>query len=307
MKTTSSIKKRKKKIITMGLAVGAASVLGYFTWQYFNHRKKIGNGGANDSVNPFADDVASSQTVKVAPPLPKRKETVPVRFSSQLVKMQFPLKKGSKGEKVKQLQNALIKKHGKTILPRFGADGDFGSETVEALTKLGLPVTISESAFNVIVGETSSGTLTVGKELFNAVSLRDFTKTLSVLARITSPQDYTAANDDFKKGRLNDGVRQTIVNGLLNTFTTKQQKEKIRYELLRIGLQYDGSKWSLPSLDGLPLITLVPTTVWINAQRGVRVPAQMVLGNEITRRLDYTLFENRGRYFLVPTHCVKQL
>jgi hypothetical protein len=304
MKTTG-VKKRKKQLIAMGLAVGAAGVLGYFTWQYFNHRKKTGNGAANDVLMPIAEQSGEPPVMKATTPLPRRKETIPVRFSSQLVKMQFPLKKGSKGEKVRQLQNALLQKHGKAVLPRFGADGDFGSETVEALKKLGLPTTVSESAFNVIVAEASASDQTVGKALFNAVSTRDFTKTLSVLARINSPQDYAAANEDFKKGRLNDGVRQTIVNGLLNTFTTKEQKEKIRYELLRIGLQYDGSKWSLPSLDGLPLITVVPTTVWMNAQRGVSVPARMVLGNEISKRLDYTLFENRGKYFLVPTRCVR--
>ena len=41
----------------------------------------------------------------------------------------FPLKKGSKGELVKQLQLAL----GVDKLPRFGADGDFGTETLNAL------------------------------------------------------------------------------------------------------------------------------------------------------------------------------
>lgn len=42
---------------------------------------------------------------------------------------EFPLKKGSKGALVKQLQLAL----GVDKLPRFGADGDFGTETLNAL------------------------------------------------------------------------------------------------------------------------------------------------------------------------------
>jgi hypothetical protein len=41
----------------------------------------------------------------------------------------FPLKKGSKGELVKKLQLAL----GVDKLPKFGADGDFGTETLNAL------------------------------------------------------------------------------------------------------------------------------------------------------------------------------
>lgn len=40
----------------------------------------------------------------------------------------FPLKKGSKGAKVKELQGYILKKDPKA-LPRFGADGDFGNET----------------------------------------------------------------------------------------------------------------------------------------------------------------------------------
>ena len=41
----------------------------------------------------------------------------------------FPLKKGSKGALVKNLQLAL----GVDKLPKFGADGDFGTETLNAL------------------------------------------------------------------------------------------------------------------------------------------------------------------------------
>ena len=33
----------------------------------------------------------------------------------------------------------------------------------------------------------------------------------------------------------------------------------------------------------------------------------MVLGNEVTKRLDYTLFENNGKHFLVQTKSVTQL
>jgi hypothetical protein len=43
----------------------------------------------------------------------------------------FPLKKGSKGSLVQRLQLAL----GKDKLPKFGIDGDFGTETLNALKK----------------------------------------------------------------------------------------------------------------------------------------------------------------------------
>jgi hypothetical protein len=40
----------------------------------------------------------------------------------------FPLKKGSKGNNVRRLQNALLKLN-PSALPKYGADGDFGNET----------------------------------------------------------------------------------------------------------------------------------------------------------------------------------
>ena len=43
------------------------------------------------------------------------------------------LKRGSKGASVKELQQLLIKKGYK--LPKYGADGDFGNETLEAVKK----------------------------------------------------------------------------------------------------------------------------------------------------------------------------
>jgi hypothetical protein len=55
--------------------------------------------------------------------------TVPVTAST------FPLKKGSKGPKVVELQSVMLRVDG-NILPRYGADGDFGSETEAAVLKL---------------------------------------------------------------------------------------------------------------------------------------------------------------------------
>jgi hypothetical protein len=104
-----------------------------------------------------------------------------------------------------------------------------------------------------------------------------------------SVEDYTSANEVFKKDRIN-GVRQTIVNGLLNIFTTDTQKQQIKFEFLRIGLQFDGNKWSLSGFDGKSIVTTENTTVWVNATEGVKVPARMVLGNEVQED-NYTLLK----------------
>ena len=47
----------------------------------------------------------------------------------------FPLKKGSKGVKVWELQNAILS-YNASLLPKYGADSDFGSETEAAVLKL---------------------------------------------------------------------------------------------------------------------------------------------------------------------------
>jgi len=158
----------------------------------------------------------------------------------------------------------------------------------------------------VLTEGTKVNTASIGKELYKAATAKNYAKTLSLLKQMQSTEDYSAANTEFKTNRIN-GVRQTIVNGLLNVFTTAPQKEAIKFEFLRMGLQFDGSKWSLSGFDGRSLVTMEAATVWVSATEGVKVPARMVLGTEVTRRLDYTLFENNGKYFLVNTKSVNYL
>jgi peptidoglycan hydrolase-like protein with peptidoglycan-binding domain len=303
----SAKKQRKKKIIVTTLAVGATGILGYFGWQYLKKKKQAKSEDINSLINKINEPIIT-EPILATTTKPKT-TTKKVAYTSPVVERNedFPLKKGSKGETVKKLQQALITKYGKQILPKYGADGDFGSETTNALIKLGLPTTVTESTFNVIVQGVSSGNPgIVGKDLFSAAIAKDFNKTITILKNLKSVHEYTVANEQFKQNRIN-GVRQTIVNGLLNTFTTDTQKQKIKFEFLRIGLQFDGSKWSLSGIDGLPIVTTVPTTVWVNARESVKVPGRMVLGNEVSKRLDYTLFENKGKYFLVQSKYVKYL
>ncbi len=310
----SAKKQRTKKIIITSVAVGAAGILGYFGWQYFKKKRQQKRGSDLDSLLQTA---ASSPVTNFpaidtvyTPPKPKsstpKSSGVSYSYNPASSSSGFPLKRGSKGENVRLLQQALITKYGKTILPRYGADGDFGSETTAALKKAGLPDTITESIFNVLTQGSKPDTVSLGKDLYSAASAKNYSKVISLLKQLQSVEDYTKANDVFKQYRLG-AVRQTIVNGLLNTFTSTSQKEAIRMEFLRIGLQYDGSKWSLSGFDGRPIVTSEATTVWVNATDGVKVPARMVLGSEVSRRLDYTLFENNGRYFLVHTKSIQYL
>jgi hypothetical protein len=318
---SSSKKQQTKKIIIASVAVGAAGILGYFGWQYFKKKREAKKNGDLDlllqsGIIPQAGGTKPA-TPAYTPPYvalyvpPKSATSSGSTYNSSptannAASTGFPLKKGSKGNNVRLLQQALINKYGKSTLPKYGADGDFGSETVAALKKAGLPDSINESTFNVLTQGDKPSSADIGKPLYDAAAAKNYSKVLSLLKQMQSVDDYTKANEVFKQYRLGT-VRQTIVNGLLNTFTSATQKEAIRMEFLRMGLQYDGSKWSLSGLDGLPVMTIEATTVWINAVEGVKVPARMVLGNEVSKRLDYTLFENGGKYFLVHTKSIQYL
>ena len=79
---------------------------------------------------------------------------------------EFPLKKGSKGNRVTQLQNAIVKKFGASALPKYGVDGMFGNEVAAALVRAKMPTTIDQATFTKIVGASGlSGIIKQGEEI----------------------------------------------------------------------------------------------------------------------------------------------
>ncbi len=321
-KTTT--KSRKKKVILWSVGLGATGVLGYFGWQYFKKKKAdkknddvdvILNTGNNKLPDYHRTDTPTVIKPKITKPKIKTKPVFEPSYEpvytteTPKASVDFPLKNGSKGDKVKLLQQALIDNYGKSILPRYGADGFFGNEMIAALKKLNLPSTVNETTFNVLVkGSNTSATKDdSGKLLYMAAASKNFNQVMELLKKLRSKDDYAAASSSFKNYRLNGGVRQTLVTGILNTFSDEQQKQQIRLQFTRMGLQFDGNKWSLSGLDGLAIITTKPTMVWQDAQTGVQVPANMVLGNEVANRMSYTLFENGGKHFLVKSNSIKYL
>lgn len=68
----------------------------------------------------------------------------------------FPMSFGSRGEKVKQLQKALMTLFPGS-LPRYGADGIWGSETEAALKNNKQPTVIRKADFDRIIGAASYG------------------------------------------------------------------------------------------------------------------------------------------------------
>lgn len=322
---TSKENKNIQKIVLVGVGLTATGIAGYFGYQYLKKLKEAEAGQNKQPVTSFtppaetpvynnSSNTNSSNTSYEPPAPPKQPTYTPPKSSSNTYtppkpKAEFPLKKGSKGTKVMQLQQALIATYGKSILPKWGADGDFGSELAKALKKLNHPATISESLFHVITGGKATDT-SLAKQFYSALNQTNYTATMALLKQLQNKTDYTVVSNEFKALRLHGGVRQTLVNGVLNTFADATQKQNIRMEFLRMGLKYNGKKWSLDGLNGIGgkrIITTQPAQVWLDGFSSMQVPPNMILGTAMAERLDFTLFENKGRYFLVKTNSIKTL
>ena len=315
-KVGTTKKATKKKLVLTTISVAAAGVLGFFGWQYYKKKKEAKGDSAGLIVKPTAEIPApvyrpmptrDTPVWKAAPiKQPRKPKVIITDAGNENNDSDFPLSRGSKGEKVTALQEALIAKHGKAIMPKYGADGYFGIELIMALKKLKLPASINESTYNVLVQGHIATKNTLAQKLYSAAMKADFKTAIALLKTIKSKDDYQEVSTQFKTFRVNS-VRQTLVNGMLNVFNKEVQKQAIRFEFIRMGLQYDGNKWSLSGLGGLPIITNQETTVWVNATNGLKVKPKTVLGNEISKRLDYTLFENNGKYFLVRSSATNYL
>jgi len=284
-------KSNRKKWLYIGFGVAVTGTLSYFGWRYWK-KKKVQSEESNEEV--IANDFSTK-------PISNNSARAKTTASTTQNKNEFPLKKGSKGEKVKLLQNYLLSKLGAASLGKGGADGDFGTKTEEALKKAGLPTSIDESTFNVLTKGNSPDPQKTAMSLYAATLKKDFNTVISLLKTLRNTEDYQAVSTAFMNYRI-DGVRQTLVNGLLNVFTDEQQKQAIRLAFSNMGLKYDSNKWSLSGMeDERLLITARATKVWKNPREFVNVPVNMVLGKEITKRGNHTVFESDRQYFLVPS------
>jgi hypothetical protein len=284
------------KWILLGLGVATTGTLAYFGYQYWSKNKK-----KTESEQADVKDNNEEVTHTYVPPKPAHHAPKPKGETDT-----FPLVKGNKGALIKSFQEALIAKHGKTILPKYGADGDFGSEMTTALTKLNLGTTVSETTYNLYVKGASPDHTATAKELYDAAVTKDFTKAIGLLKTLRNVEDYKTVSDTFVNYRIG-AVRQTLVNGMLNSFTDSKQKDAIRLAFSNMGLKYDGNKWALSGIDNSSqIITTQTTRVWRSPKTSVTVPANMVLGKYITTRGSFTLFRNDNRYYLVETQHIKE-
>jgi hypothetical protein len=246
----------KTKYLLWSLGAIAVGAGGYFLFKHIESKKtEKAVDDFRDQLDAGSSSFSPSSSFPVPSPSPSPR---PKTSSSSTSTSGFPLKYKSKGTLVKNVQLALIKKYGSSILPKYGADGDFGSEMLNALKAKGLPTVIESNDYDKITGEKPNGSTppkptpsstnvdykALAKSLHTAIQNDDIFVVLSALKKIKDTSAYTFVNEEFKKTRIN-AVRMTVVNALSVKFTSTEYKKKINDQYYRIGLKYNGTQWSL--------------------------------------------------------------
>jgi len=296
--------KKGKIILTTGITIvtGGLTVLGIWWWRKRN---------SNSTLQPAL--------------LPPSMEPIPVTpgKTSALVPSGFPLRQGSKGALVGQLQEGLIKRYGSSILLKYGADKDWGAETTAALKGKGWPVVVDLAIFQQIVSGNSTTTntpsqsasnpvsssldaYTVARNLRSAAMGQRLTSAITTLKKLNTVSDYKAVSDQFKKWRVR-GVRQTLVNGMLSSFSSTHDKLQISNEFKRMGLKHDGLQWSLAGVSS-QLMTIRSADVWGEDGATITVPSGTVLGQLIQFRDGVAMFRiPDGSFLNVSSNDIKHV
>ena len=303
-------KKSQTKYILIGATIGTLGLIGFGYW-YFKGRKGV---DVKDKDNDLFHKL--SKAVEVPSPQPNN-IPAPVTSPPKAAISRFPLKKGSRGDLVTQLQEGLIAKFGSSILPTYGADGDFGTETINALKSKGFPVVINKTTFDKIVSDgantnpslpaSAEQPVDIAKNIWKNANEKNLEGMLSELHRINDVKDYVIINSLFKTIYLR-GVRQTIVNAALSSFQDDSSKEQIRQEFLRIGLKNNGNKWTLAGISTKQIITNRATTISDLKGLELEVPAQTLLGELFSEHKGRTGFHTIDNQLLfVPTKHISYL
>ena len=283
--------KSSKKILYIAGGLFFVAAIGG-TIYYFSKKKK-GNPGAGEGENLLEEENTTERENPVKqfpafnPPSKSGSSYLPLPSPAKR-KDEFPIGKGNSGEKVKLIQLALIKAYGKGILPKFGADGYWGTELESALQSKHIPFPISEVAFNNFfkTGNNSPAPISdpsgIAKNLRLAIFSKDKEKTLTELRKINSVADYSAVNAVFKNTPLGI-VRYTLVNAILSFFNGKDN-EVFRTDFFRIGLKFDSTKnqWSLSGIQ--PMVLTHRDTIFTTADgKSFRVPAGFRIGHLVNQ------------------------
>lgn len=241
----------KTKVIIAVSTLGLGAI-GFLVWKFVKESKLPNKSDMKEagSANELPFDVPE---VKVAP-----KQISTVKSSST-----FPLKMGSRGQLVKDIQNALIKKYGASVLPKYGADGDYGMELFTTLQAKKLPTWIDSLAYAKIIsintgvvkeeddtkvnkdGKNEVYTpIRIANYLHKAVDNSNVFYALDALKKIKNTKQFMAVSTEFKKD-MTGFFYKGIVDALMDEFDNSEYRKKIGDQFQRIGLKFDGKRWSV--------------------------------------------------------------
>lgn len=304
----------KTKYLLWGLGAVAVATGGFFLFKHLQEKKDEKEAEDLDQ----GTDSSGSDSHGSASPVRRPSSKKPTVYN------QFPLKYGSKGTLVRDIQSVLNKRFKAGI----DVDGDWQGETENALKKFKLPTSFDSQAYAKFIAGTSSKSedkksgkrkptvylspKTIAGRLHEAIEKDNIFQALAALKQIKNKARYNSVNEEFKKEKnftFSDGyVSRTIVNAVLDQFGSSEYKKKLNNEFYRIGLKYDGSKWSLSGLlaGTNQLITIQPTQVWDAKGNRMSVPRSTILGTFIQAKNGITEFETLdGRILYTNTIQIK--
>ncbi len=238
-------KSKAKKAVLFSLGTLALGTLAFFGIKQFKKHKNQ----SNDENSETTTDLDSKIPVQTRPSNPSRSGVSTVHAGNT-----FPLALRSKGDKVVQLQQSLMRTFGSGIFPKYGADGIFGTELRDFLFSKGYKTPLSQADFQKITKpQTAPPPLVVfdpaaiAKGVYNAIIAKNYTSAITLVKAITNTTSYSAVSEKFKLYRLYGGVRQTLVTAMLKSFPEKSQTENTKQVFVKMGLKYNAvtDKWSL--------------------------------------------------------------
>ena len=308
---------KPSKVFIYALALAALGGGSYLVYEKIksgrahNDNESDSDSNFNSNSNSGSNFNPNSSTVNVSTPSASVSSSPGLISSYKKLTSgneNFPLKKGSKGPKVKQLQQALAK-----TVPSLTADGNFGTQTVKALRTAGYAQVVDEALFNRITGSGSEAIKIVfnpsslAVNLYKAAQGKNAEQVLSLLQQINSVSDYSSVNDYYKRQSF---ISKTIVTDLLEYAFSDDAvvKEKIKNEFIRMGLKVSATgTWSLQGIRLFKdLITIRETVVIDTRNNRIPVKRNTILGDEVQvangmtwfRSIDHTLLQ-------VPTQDVR--
>lgn len=225
--TATPQKPTSKKILYISL--GGAGLLGLtLLGVYLLKPKTKTNANQNPETldqNQTPDPSPSGQT-----PAPAAHPVDDPALSDPDAIPSFPLKKGDKGYAVRLLQYALLRAYGLSLLPKYGADGWFGTELAAALKAKGYAQEVGKETYKKIT-RFAEGEINIhpGKwqnTFLKMVQQGKWEESIALFNQIQSPVFFLYLNEAIQKNKRNPGGKG-IFKSIESLATTPEKRTQV--------------------------------------------------------------------------------